>query len=93
MIVSFRCRQTERVWRYEHTPAFPPEIVRRARVKLQVLHDADNLNDVRRTPGSRLEALRGDRSGQWSIRVNDQWRICFEWIDGNAHNVEMVDYH
>ena len=71
---------------------FPPDIQSRARRKLILLDDALDLNDLRRTPGNRLEALKGDRAGQHSIRINDQWRICFIWEDG-AEDVEIVDYH
>ncbi len=64
-----------------------------ARRKLKMLNDADRLDDLAVLPGNRLEALRGDRQGQYSIRINDQYRICFEWRDGDAHQVEIVDYH
>jgi toxin HigB-1 len=92
MIRSFRCRETERIFRRGISRAFPPDIQVRARSKLVLLNDAVDLDDLRRTPGNRLEALRGDRAGQYSIRINDQWRICFVWEDG-AHQVEIVDYH
>ena len=92
MIRSFRCRETERIFNDEVSPAFPPNIQRTARRKLRELHAAPSLNALQRTPGNRLEALRGRRQGQYSIRVNDQWRICFIW-DGGAHQVEIVDYH
>lgn len=61
--------------------------------KLKILHNAFSLNDLRIPPGNRLEALKGDRAGQYSIRINSQWRICFAWNEGNAHGVEIVDYH
>ncbi len=64
-----------------------------ARRKLKMLNDADRLDDLSALPGNRLEALRGDRQGQYSIRINDQYRVCFEWCDGHAHQVEIVDYH
>jgi proteic killer suppression protein len=92
MIRSFRCRETERIFRRGSSPAFPADIQVRARTKLVLLDDAADLDDLRRTPGNRLEALRGDRAGQFSIRINDQWRICFVWEDG-AEQVEIVDYH
>lgn len=72
----------------------PPEgIQRRAQRKLMILNNATNINDLRVPPENRLEALSGDRDGQHSIRINDQWRICFVWSDGNAYQVEIVDYH
>lgn len=61
--------------------------------KLRMLHRAETLDDVRVPPGNRLEKLSGNRNGQWSIRINDQWRVCFEWIDDEAYEVEIVDYH
>jgi proteic killer suppression protein len=92
MIRSFRCRETERIFRGGVSPVFPPDIQTRARRKLVLLDDAVDLNDLRQTPGNRLEALKGDRAGQNSIRINDQWRICFIWDEG-AEEVEIVDYH
>jgi toxin HigB-1 len=71
----------------------PPDIRRRAQRKLVMLASAERLDDLRMPPGNRLEALRGDRAGAHSIRINDQWRICFVWRDGHAHAVEIVDYH
>lgn len=93
MIVSFACRQTQRLFRRLRPKRFPLEILRVALRKLVMLDSAARLEDLRVPPGNRLEALRGDRQGQHSIRVNDRWRICFTWRDGNAHGVEMVDYH
>ncbi len=93
MIRSFRCRETERIFRGGVSTAFPPDIQARARRKLVLLDDAVDLNDLRQTPGNRLEALQGDRAGQYSIRINDQWRICFRWDQGEAHDVEITDYH
>lgn len=71
----------------------PPDIQRTAMRKLKILHNAISLNDLRVPPGNRLEALKGNRAGQYSIRINSQWRICFVWSDGNAHCAEIVDYH
>jgi proteic killer suppression protein len=71
----------------------PHDIQRKARVKLEILDAAERLEDLRIPPSNRLEKLSGDRQGQYSIRINDQWRICFEWGDGDAYNVEVVDYH
>lgn len=92
MIRSFRCRETERIFQGNSSTVFPPDIQDRAREKLRRLDAATSLDDLRALRGNRLEALRGDRRGQWSIRINDQWRLCFEWENG-ASNVEIVDYH
>lgn len=92
MIKGFRCRDTERLFGDQAVPRFRA-IERVARRKLLLLHRAIRLNDLRAPPGNRLEALKGDRSGQYSIRINDQWRICFRWQGGHAHEVEIVDYH
>lgn len=72
---------------------FPADLVRRAVVKLTIIDNAVTLDDLSRPPGNRLEALKGDRSGQHSIRINDQWRICFVWSNGGADRVEIFDYH
>jgi proteic killer suppression protein len=93
MILDFRDRETELVWRGEGSRKLPREIQQVARRKLRMLNNAKTLQDLRIPPANRLEALRGARKGQWSIRVNDQWRICFVWNEGNAGNVEIVDYH
>lgn len=93
MIQEFRCHETERIWNGHVSQVFPRDIQERARRKLRYLNDAVDLNDLRMPRGNRLEALRGKRAGQWSIRINDQWRICFVWRDGNAYQVEIVDYH
>lgn len=93
MILSFACAETARVFRAELSRHFPPDIQRRARRKLLLLHAATELRQLTVPPGNRLEALKGGRQGQHSIRVNDQWRICFCWREGNAHEVEIVDYH
>jgi toxin HigB-1 len=93
MIRSFRCPDTERVFFDQPTRAFPPDILGAARRKLQYLDAAQTVGDLRVPPGNRLEALRGNRAGQWSIRINDQWRICFIWEGTDPENVEIVDYH
>lgn len=93
MIASFACRQTELLFRRLRPKRFPPEIMRVALRKLVMLDSAARLEDLRVPPGNRLEALRGDRQGQHSIRVNERWRVCFTWREGNAYQVEMVDYH
>lgn len=93
MIVSFACAETERIFRGERSRRLPFDIQNTARRKLEYIHRARTLHDLMMPPGNRLEALKGGRKGQHSIRVNDQWRICFEWRDGNAERVEIVDYH
>ena len=94
MIISYRDRRTERFAAGEHVKEFSG-IARQAEVRLDRLEAAQSLGDLRALPGNRLEALKGDRTGSFSIRVNDQWRICFEWPDGSVGpvNVEIVDYH
>jgi proteic killer suppression protein len=77
-----------------HRPRdFPPELVATAKRKLRAIESAEALGDLAQIPGNRLEKLKGDRAGQWSIRINDQWRICFLWRADGAHDVEVVDYH
>lgn len=93
MIRSFRCRETEKVFRRHVSRRFPFEVQQRAFMKLNALDVATRLEDLRMPPSDRLEALQGDRRGQWSIRINDKWRICFRWHEGNAEQVEIVDYH
>ncbi len=93
MILSFACAETERVFRAELARRFPPAIQRGARRKLLLLNAATELRQMAVPPGNRLEALKGKRQGQHSIRVNDQWRICFRWSEGNAYDVEVTDYH
>jgi len=92
MIRSFNCRDTEALFRDQDNVRFRA-IERVARRKLLYLHRAKVLDDLRAPPGNRLEALKGNRKGQYSIRVNDQWRLCFGWKDGDAFDVEIVDYH
>ncbi|MCM0756101.1 type II toxin-antitoxin system RelE/ParE family toxin [Desulfovibrio aminophilus] len=93
MITSFRCKDTEALFRREQVRRLPADILRVAYRKLQMLQAADSLDDLRNPPGNRLEPLKGDRAGQYSIRLNDRWRVCFVWRDGGAHEVEIVDYH
>jgi proteic killer suppression protein len=93
VILSFVCAESERIFRAELARRFPPTIQRSARRKLLALHAATELRELTVPPGNRLEALKGGRKGQHSIRVNDQWRICFRWREGNAYEVEIVDYH
>ncbi len=93
MIKDYRDSDTQAVADRRRVRKFPEHIQRRAQIKLMMLHNAMNLNDLRVPPGNRLEALSGDRNGQHSIRINDQWRICFIWDGGDAYRVEIVDYH
>jgi len=93
VILSFACAESERVFRAELSRRFPPDIQRSARRKLLALHAATELRQMAVPPGNRLEALKGRRKGQYSVRINDQWRICFQWREGNAYAVEIVDYH
>lgn len=93
MIASFACAETERVFRAQLSRRLPPTIQRSARRKLLALHAATELGELAVPWGNHLEALKGDRKGQHSIRVNDQWRICFRWRKGRAHDVEIADYH
>ncbi|MFQ5778780.1 MAG: type II toxin-antitoxin system RelE/ParE family toxin [Terriglobia bacterium] len=92
MIRSFRGQETERLYRRERSKRFRA-IERVARRKLAMLNAAVQLRDLASPPGNRLEALHGDREGQHSIRINDQWRICFVWREGDAYQVEIADYH
>jgi proteic killer suppression protein len=93
MIVSFRDRHTQDLYEGKRVKALPSDILKRAVRKLAMIDTVTRLEDLRVPPGNMLEALSGDRVGQYSIRVNDQWRICFEWHDGDAYDVELVDYH
>lgn len=93
MIVSFRDSETKGVFEGKRSTRFPPALHRIAMRKLRVLHAANALNHLRTPPGNRLEKLSGKRAEQHSIRINDQWRICFWWGEGNAHDVEIIDYH
>ncbi|HKH98986.1 MAG TPA: type II toxin-antitoxin system RelE/ParE family toxin [Candidatus Sulfotelmatobacter sp.] len=92
MIRSFRCAETERLHRRQPSRRFRA-IEQGARRKLRQLDSATELRDLAAPPGNRLEPLRGNRKGQHAIRINDQWRLCFVWRDGNAYEVEIVDYH
>ncbi len=93
MIETFTSKETERIFQGQLSKKLPLDIQRTARRRLFYLDDAESLQDIQAVPGHRLERLKGDRAGQYSIRINDQWRICFEWYKGNARNVEIVDYH
>ena len=93
MIVSFADSATQKVWLRETVKKFGPDLQRLAHRKMAILNAAEYLGDLRRPPGNRLEQLVGDRDGQHSIHVNDQWRICFRWTDAGVADVELVDYH
>ena len=93
MIKSFGNKDTQKVFERQRVRRFPGRLHRRALRKLLILDAAEELGDLRVPPGNRLEKLSGDRAGQYSIRINDQWRICFRWRGGDAYDVEIVDYH
>jgi len=93
VIENFKDKETERVWSGSGSRRLPGDIQQVARRKLRMINNARLLEDLRIPPANRLEALKGKRKGQYSIRINDQWRICFVWREGNAANVEIVDYH
>ena len=93
MIKTFADKGTEKLFQRQPSRSMAVEIQRKARMKLEILDAAEKLDDLKVPPGTRLEKLSGDRQGQHSIRINDQWRICFIWKDGEAYNVEIVDYH
>ena len=93
MIRSFADKRTAAIWADRRPKGFPSDLAKMARRKLRALAAAIRLEDLRQPPGNHLEALAGDRVGQHSIRVNDQWRLCFVWRDGDAYDVEIVDYH
>jgi toxin HigB-1 len=93
VIDSFASDETEKIFHGKSSTKLPKEIQRTARRKLIYLDDAEDMRDLYAPPGNRLEKLTGSRSGQYSIRINDQWRICFFWKDNKAINVEIVDYH
>ena len=93
MIKSFADRETESIWSGRRSRRLPAEIQTIALRKLRLINAANSLNDLRIPPGNRLEMLKGNRSVQHSIRINDQWRICFTWREGEVHDVEITDYH
>ena len=93
MIRDFRSKETEKIFNRQFSRKLPTEVQRIALRKLAVLDAAESLDDLQIPPSNRLEKLTGDRKGQYSIRINDQWRICFVWSQGDAHKVEISDYH
>jgi proteic killer suppression protein len=93
MIKTFSCKETEKLFHGSFSAKLPQDMQRSAQRKLKQLNAAASLDFLRVPPGNRLEQLSGDCDGQWSIRINDQWRICFRWQDGVAADVEIIDYH
>lgn len=93
MIISFRCKETQAIWEGSYSRKLPSTIQKVARRKLRMMNNAVTLGDLRIPPANRLERLRGRRAGQYSIRINDQWRICFVWTTQGPVDVEIVDYH
>ncbi|NBT86063.1 MAG: type II toxin-antitoxin system RelE/ParE family toxin [Alphaproteobacteria bacterium] len=93
MIISFKCSETEKIWKGDFSRRLPKDIQLTARRKLRMLNNAHSIKDLMIPPANRLEALKGDLIGRYSIRINDQWRICFSWQDNNVHDIEIVDYH
>ncbi len=93
MIKSFQGKETEKIWQGQGSRRLPQDIQHVARRKLRMLNNAHSLEDLRIPPANRLECLRGDRAGQYSIRINEQWRVCFVWHRGDALDVEIVAYH
>ena len=93
MIKSFANKEAEAIWQRRFIKGLPNDLARVAYRKMMQLHNAKTVEDLRAPPGNRLEQLSGDRKGQYSIRINKQWRLCFKWIDNDAFDVEIVDYH
>lgn len=93
MIVSFACKETEKIWLGEYSRRFPADIQDRALFRLNLIEAAKNVQELLQPQSNNLEALKGDRKGQWSIRINRQWRICFVFEGNNAYDLEIVDYH
>lgn len=93
MILSFACKEAEKIFQGQRSRKLPTDIQTRARRKLMQLENAQTLNDMRIPPSNRLEALSGDLAGSWSVRINQQWRLVFQWEDGSASEVQVIDYH
>ena len=93
MIKSFKSKEAQKIWNEEFSKKLPTTIQKRALQKLMMLNIASSINDLQIPPSNHLEALSGDRQGQFSIRINDQYRICFRWLDNHSFDVEIVDYH
>ena len=93
MIKTFKCKETEKIFNGKFSKKIPHDIQGRALIKLHSLDIAEDIKDLLIPPSNKLEQLSGDRKGQYSIRINDQYRVCFSWVDNNAYDVEIVDYH
>ncbi|KQC15067.1 MAG: hypothetical protein APR63_12770 [Desulfuromonas sp. SDB] len=93
MIKSFKCKETEKIWFGKVSKKLPLEIQNIARRKLRMMNNAQNITELKIPPNNKLEALKGTRKGQFSIRINRQWRICFMWVNGNCFDTEIIDYH
>lgn len=93
MIANFACKETERIWSGMRSKKLPADIQQRASDKLAMIDAAETLDDLKLPPSNRLHELKDDRAGQHSVSINKKWRICFRWKDGNAYDVEIVDYH
>ncbi len=93
VIVSFKSKEAELIWNGSFSKKLPSQIQDIARRKLRMLNNSFTINDLKIPPSNHLEQLKGDRKGEYSIRINDQWRICFEWNNGNVRNVDIIDYH
>jgi proteic killer suppression protein len=93
MIKTFHSKETEIIWKGEFSKKLPSDIQNIARRKLRMLNNSNSLKDLIIPPSNMLEELKGNRKGQYSIRINKQWRICFEWVNGHCYNVEIIDYH
>ena len=93
MIKTFKCKETEKIFNGKFSKKLPHDIQGRALIKLHSLDIAEDIKDLLIPPSNKLEQLSGDRKGQYSIRINDQYRVCFSWVDNNAYDIEIVDYH
>ena len=93
MIKTFKCKETEKIFHREYSRKLPRNIQEAAFRKLRMIDRSETLSDLKIPPANRLEKLSGNRKGQYSIRINDQWRVCFKWVDNNAFGVEITDYH
>ena len=93
MIKSFKCKETEKIWNEEFSKKLPLDIQKKALQKLRMLNISSSLEDLKVPPSNHLELLSGDRQGQYSIRINDQYRICFKWLDNHSFDVQITDYH
>ncbi|MCP4261479.1 MAG: type II toxin-antitoxin system RelE/ParE family toxin [Planctomycetes bacterium] len=93
MIKTFKCKETEKIFHREYSRKLPRNIQKAAFRKLRMIDRSQTLSDLKIPPANRLEKLSGKRKGQYSIRINEQWRVCFKWIDNNAQGVEIIDYH